>query len=190
VLEGVSSTWLGPNLNQIINHVREGTLDFVLLKPFDSQLWLSTRNLAVWGLPGIGCGLLVVGYAGWQLGFGATDAVRGLVPMALGLAILYSIWFLLASTSLWFVKIYNVTFVLRSFLEAGRFPVSAFPTAYRVFFTFLLPVAFLTTVPAEAMLGRCSLSQLTLALVLGLLLFAAARGFWRFSLRFYSSASS
>ena len=67
---------------------------------------------------------------------------------------LYSLWFLIATTSIWFVKIYNVTEVLRGLLEAGRFPVWSYPALYRVFFTFVVPVAFLTTVPAEAALGR------------------------------------
>ena len=33
LLDGVTNTWLRPNLREIVNYVREGTLDFVLLKP-------------------------------------------------------------------------------------------------------------------------------------------------------------
>jgi len=62
----------------------------------------------------------------------------------------------LAATSIWFVKVWNATEVLRAALVAGRYPVSAYPVALRTFFTFVLPVAFLTTVPAEAILGRGS----------------------------------
>jgi ABC-2 type transport system permease protein len=86
------------------------------------------------------------------------------------------------------VKIYNATEVLRGLLEAGRFPVGAYPALYRVFFTFVVPVAFLTTVPAEAALGRGEVSLL--ALGLASLLFLLARGFFRVALRSYTSASS
>jgi ABC-2 type transport system permease protein len=103
--------------------------------------------------------------------------------------ILYSLWFLLATTSIWFVKIYNVTEVLRGLLEAGRFPVGAYPALYRVFFTFVVPVAFLTTVPAEVALKRGE-APLLLAGGLALLLFLLARGFFRLALRSYTSASS
>ena len=46
VLDGMASTWLRPNLSSIVTHVREGTLDFVLLKPIDSQFWLSLRTIS------------------------------------------------------------------------------------------------------------------------------------------------
>ena len=42
----MATTWLRPNLGAIVTHVREGTLDFVLLKPIDSQFWLSLRTLS------------------------------------------------------------------------------------------------------------------------------------------------
>ncbi len=66
----------------------------------------------------------------------------------------------------------------------------AYPTAYRFFFTFVVPVAFLTTVPAEAMLGRVQVGWIVGAGVLALGLLFVARFFWRFALRFYTSASS
>ena len=97
---------------------------------------------------------------------------------------------MLGATSIWFVKIYNVTEVLRGLLEAGRYPMVAYPIAYRFFFTFVVPVAFLTTVPAETMLGRVQLGWVIGAGVLALFLFAIATVFWRFALRFYTSASS
>jgi ABC-2 type transport system permease protein len=97
---------------------------------------------------------------------------------------------MLGATSIWFVKIYNVTEVLRGFLEAGRYPMVAYPTAYRFFFTFVVPVAFLTTIPAEAMLGRSDVIWLLGAGVLAIALLLAANLFWQFALRFYTSASS
>ena len=103
---------------------------------------------------------------------------------------LYSLWFLLGATSIWFVKIYNVTEVLRGLLEAGRYPIAAYPTVYRFFFTFIIPVAFLTTVPAEAMLGKTEVVWLFGAGILAVCLFLASIAFWRFALRFYTSASS
>ena len=36
-LNGITNTWFTPNLTEIVKHIREGTLDFVLLKPIDSQ---------------------------------------------------------------------------------------------------------------------------------------------------------
>ncbi|OUL26732.1 ABC transporter permease [Nostoc sp. 106C] len=190
LLQGFSSTFLAPNLNSIVRHVQEGTLDFVLLKPIRSQFWLSTHTLSPWGLPDLVFGSAIIAYAGMRLGLTLNNYLVSAVPLLLGLVILYSLWFILGATSIWFVKIYNVTEVLRGLLEAGRYPIAAYPAAYRFFFTFVVPVVFLTTVPAEAMLGRGQITWLIGAVVLALGLFFVSTWFWRFALRFYTSASS
>ncbi len=190
LLEGFSSTFLAPNLNRIVRHVQEGTLDFVLLKPISSQFWLSGHTISPWGLPDIIFGAIVIFYAGNRLGIQPSAYLISLVPLVFGLAILYSLWFMLGATSIWFVKIYNVTEVLRGLIEAGRYPMAAYPIAYQFFFTFIVPVAFLTTIPAEAMLGRTETSWMIGAGVLAIALLFVSRFFWRFALRFYTSASS
>lgn len=190
LLQGFSSTFLAPNLNRIVDHVQKGTLDFVLVKPISSQFWLSTHTLSPWGLPDIIFGSILIGYAGSRLGITLTNYLISAIPLGFGLGSLYSLWFMLGATSIWFVKIYNVTEVLRGLLEAGRYPMVAYPIAYRFFFTFVVPVAFLTTVPAEAMLGRVQIGWIVGAGVLALGLLIVTRFFWSFALRFYTSASS
>ncbi|MEB3234090.1 MAG: ABC-2 family transporter protein [Cyanobacteriota bacterium] len=192
LLDGVASTWLRPNLGAIVTHVREGTLDFVLLKPIDSQFWLSLRTLSPAGLSEIALGLALIAWAAPRAG--ATPTAGGLLLALLvllaALVTLYSLWFLLATTSIWFVKTWNATEVLRAALTAGRFPISAYPPGLRVVFTLVLPVAFLTTVPAEVILGRGNAVALGSALLVAALSFGLSRAFWRFALGHYTSASS
>ena len=190
ILEGVSESLMTPNLSRIVQHVRLGTLDFVLLKPIDSQFWLSTRNVSLWGIPTVMLGFLLIGVAGYRLDLPWTSYVLGIVPVALALTMLYSLWFILGATSIWFVKIYNVTEVLRAMLEAGKYPIAAFPVAFRFFFTFVVPVAFMTTVPAEMILGRANWNWMIGAAALAIGLFIASRMWWRHALKFYTSASS
>ena len=190
LLQGFSATFLAPNLNSIVEQVQQGTLDFVLLKPVNSQFWLSSRTVSPWGMPDLIFGGVLIAYAGGQLNLEISNYLLSIVPIIFGLISLYSIWFMLGATSIWFVKIYNVTEVLRGLLEAGRFPMVAYPAAYRFFFTFIVPVAFLTTVPAEAMLGRSQVIWVVGAGILALGLLLASSIFWRFALRFYTSASS
>ncbi|MFN6219236.1 MAG: ABC transporter permease [Aphanizomenon sp.] len=190
LLQGFSATFLAPNLNRIVRHVQEGTLDFVLLKPIRSQFWLSVHTISLWGIPDLIFGLLIIGYAGTKLNLGIDKYLLTIFPLCCGLVILYSLWFILGSTSIWFVKIYNVTEVLKGFLEAGRYPITAYPATYRFFFTFVVPVSFLTTVPAQSMLGQIQFVWLLGAGLLALILFFISTQFWRFALRFYTSASS
>ncbi|MEB3321710.1 MAG: ABC-2 family transporter protein [Synechococcaceae cyanobacterium] len=192
LMDGFASTLLHPNLSRIVSHVQNGTLDFVLLQPIDSQFWLSLRTFSPWGLPGILAGLGLIGWAAGRAGTPADPAI--LLPAALmllaGAVLLYSLWFVLAATSIWFVKVWNATEVLRSLMAAGRFPIGAYPAPLRVVFTFVLPVAFLTTVPAQAILGRASSAWLGAGLAVAAAALLASRAFWRFALRHYTSASS
>lgn len=190
LLQGFSATFLSPNLNRIVRHVQEGTLDFVLLKPVRSQFWLSCHTFSLWGIPDLIFGLLIIGYAGTKLGLGIDRYLLTLWPLFCGLVILYSLWFILGATSIWFVKIYNITEVLKGFLEAGRYPITGYPAVYRFFFTFVLPVSFLTTIPAQSMLGEIEFTSLLGAGLLAFVLFFISTQFWRFALRFYTSASS
>ena len=106
------------------------------------------------------------------------------------MVILYNLWFILATTSIWFVKTWNATEVLRALLAAGRYPISAYPVTLRLVFTLILPVAFLTTVPAQMILGEIHLYYLLLGFLIALLFLYLSRLFWYFALRFYTSASS
>lgn len=190
LLTGFAETFLVPNLGRIVTYVQEGTLDFVLLKPVDSQFYVSARSVSPWGVPDLLLGLGLVVWAATRLDLGVLALLRAAPLLALALLSLYSLWFILGAMSIWFVKIYNVTEVLRGLLAAGRFPIAAYPAGYRFFFTFVIPVAFLTTVPVEAARGHLDASWLAAAAAIALVLAVAARLFWRFALRFYTSASS
>ena len=190
LLQGISTTFLVPNLNRIVEQVQQGTLDFVLLKPISSQFWLSTRTVSPWGMPDLIFAGVLITYAGGRLGLEISNYLLSVVPLFFGIMSLCSLWFMWGASSIWFVKIYNVTEVLRGLMEAGRYPMVAYPAAYRFFFTFVVPVAFLTTVPAEAMLGRSHVIWVMGSAILALGLVMASVIFWRFALRFYTSASS
>ena len=192
LLDGVTNSLLRPNLSDIVNHVREGTLDFILIKPIDSQFWLSLRTFSPAGLSEIILGLLIVFWAvdktGNELSF--LSIFMFFISLVCAIIILYSLWFIIASTSIWFVKTWNATEVLRAVLAAGRYPVIAYPVPLRIIFTLVLPVAFLTTVPSELILGLTSFSIVIQAVLFSLLFFFLSRSFWTFALKHYSSASS
>lgn len=192
LLDGITNTFLKPNLSEIVNYVREGTLDFVLLKPIDSQFWLSTRTISPSGLPEICLGFSLIIWSSNRVSNGIhfDHIAIFIISLFCAIIILYSFWFLIASTTIWFVKTWNATEVLRAVLASGRYPVGAYPPSLRLFFTLVLPVAFLTTVPAEMILGNINLLKLFISLLFSIIFFNLSRYFWKFALRFYTSASS
>jgi ABC-2 type transport system permease protein len=190
-LQGMNRVLLSPNLQRIVEHVRTGTLDFVLIKPIDTQFWLSTRRVSPWGLPDVAFGIGMVIYAAARLELPFSRLGLALGPFLLSAVIQYSLWFTLASISIWYVKVHNVTEVLNGLLAAGRYPIDALPAgSYRFVFTFIVPVALLTTVPASVALGREGERWLLFSALFALGSFVFSRAFWRHALRSYTSASS
>lgn len=191
-LEGMQSTFMTPNRTRVTEHVREGTLDFVLLKPIDSQFWLSVRTVSLWGTPNIVMGLVIVVYALITRETRPTVAgvLFGGAALLLAVLMLYSLGYLLCTLTIWFIKLYNITLAMQALVETGRYPITAYPMAYQVFFTFVLPVAFMTTVPAQLMTGRGGAGWLLGAAGVAALLLTLSIAFWRFALRYYTSASS
>ena len=74
--------------------------------------------------------------------------------------------------------------------EAGRWPVGLYPRGLRYALTFLVPIAFATTVPAEALTGRLTWQALLGAVALAAALLGVSRWFWRVGVRHYSGASA
>jgi ABC-2 type transport system permease protein len=190
MMDGVSGVLLSPNLSKIVQYVQKGTLDFILLKPINSQFWLSLRNASPWGIPSLIFGVTLTIYAAIKSGVSPAGMLLGVLPLLFGMVMLYSLWFVIGATTIWFTKIYNATEVLRAVTDSSKYPMSYYPAAFRFVFYFVLPVAFLTTVPAEMMLGKSPYFWIAIEAGLATLLFFAASWFWRFALRSYTSASS
>ena len=192
ILNGITNTWFNPNLSEIVKHIREGTLDFVLLKPIDSQFFISLKKINPSGFLEIMLGicLLLFCIKFNQINLNLSFLCLSLITMTCSICILYSLWFFISTTTIWFVKTWNATEVLRSFLYIGRFPLNSFSFSLRVFFSIFIPIAFITTIPSEVFLGLSQLWKILLEVIVASVFLITSRKFWLFALKFYSSASS
>ena len=192
ILNGITNTWFNPNLTEIVKHIREGTLDFVLLKPIDSQFFISLKKINPSGLLEIILGfcLLLFCIRINDINLNLSFISLSFITIICSICILYSLWFFISTTTIWFVKTWNATEVLRSFLYIGRFPINSFSFSLRVFFSVFIPIAFLTTIPSEVFLGLSQLWKILLEMIVAMVFLITSRKFWLFALKFYSSASS
>jgi len=192
VMSGLIGLVIQPSMERLMEDVRRGTLDFTLTKPEDAQLLVSVGEVQMWKLVDVGIGLMVLGTALVQLGIGLglAQALTFGVALLAGATIVYSFWLILAACSFWFVKVENILMIFQGVYEAGRWPVGMYPRWLRAALTFVVPVAFAVTVPAEAVVGRLTWPVLGLALGLALGMLVGARVFWKWGLRHYSGASA
>ena len=189
---GVIGVVIQPSMEALIEGVHDGSLDFTLTMPEDAQLLASIQDVDIWEVLNILLGIGVLGVALGRLGaqVGVLQAgAFGLMVLAGG-AIVYSFWLILATLSFWFVRVENILVIFQSVYEAGRWPVSLYPGWLRFGLTFLVPVAFAVTVPAEALTGRLTWQTGLLAVALAAALLVVSRLFWKVGLRNYSGASA
>jgi len=125
-----------------------------------------------------------------QINLNINIMTLSIITIICSISILYSLWFFISTTTIWFVKTWNATEVLRSFLYIGRFPLNSFSFSLRIFFSVFIPIAFITTIPSEVFLGVSQLWKIFLEFLVAVVFLFTSRKFWLFALKFYSSASS
>jgi ABC-2 type transport system permease protein len=188
VLEGLIS----PSIVDLLERIRSGAFDYVLLKPIDAQALVSTSRCEPWQIFNLlfAIGLAVYAFVERGEAPAPADLGLGLVLFATGLLAMYSLWIVCAAAAFWVVRLDNLTYLLGAIFDVARWPVSVFPSAWRFVFTFVIPVAVMTTFPAQALLGRLSIERALATIGGALALALASRLVWRLAIRNYTSASS
>lgn len=183
---------LQPNLSQMSNYVRLGTLDYILTKPVNSQFMVSLRNLGLssWAEPFLSMGL--IGYGLWQLKQvpSPLDFAAFIVLSVAAMVVLYALCLAIQSLTFWFINLDGADILVDTTIEAGRFPISFFDGWVRYLLTMIVPAALVTTFPALALLGRAPGWLVLVSVVVACAAFVAASAFWRVALRAYGSVSS
>lgn len=192
ILRALIEGLVSPNLNALVSHIRLGTLDFVLLKPVDAQLLISVSKVVPAKVIDFASG---IGIAVWSIARldsspSLAETSSGILMLVAGALDIYALWLLISCTAFWFVKVDNLTYLFTSIFDAARWPISMFRGWVRLFLTFVIPIAIMTSYPALAVLGKLTLESALSAWALGLGLLFASRQVWNFALRRYSSASS
>lgn len=191
LLGGLVATFVQPNMTRLMADIREGTFDFALLKPVDTQLLVSCRQVNVWQLTDVvvGAAIAVTGV----VRVGAVDVAGALafaVAAVCGAVLVYCTWLVVTTGAFWLVQMAFVTELFEGLYQAGRWPVTIYPGWLRVGLTVLVPLAFAVTVPAQALTGR--LTGLTLAAAVGFtaVVLVVTRWWWGRGVRRYDGASA
>ena len=192
LLGGVIRTTIQPNMQRLMEEVQDGKLDFALTKPEDSQVLISVRDVRIWRVVDVFSGAAVVAYGvgGLERSAGIADILLFLAMLVVGSITIYCFWLVIATLAFWIVAAWNIIELFEGVYATGRWPVSIYPIWLRLSVTFLVPIAFAITVPAEALTSRLDWGTVALALGFAAALFAFTRWWWRFGLRHYTGASA
>jgi ABC-2 type transport system permease protein len=180
------------NLDQLNGIVRRGDLDLYLTKPVNAQFMLSLRRVSVAYLPNT---LILTGYVTWairglpqHIGAGALALYAGVALC--GLISYYAMRFLFGTAVIVLQDAGNVQFLWHNFFRLGTRPDSVYPKSVRWLILTLVPVAFIASVPARALLDQPTPALVWFAPVLSVSLVWISSRTWTWALRHYASASS
>jgi ABC-2 type transport system permease protein len=190
---GIANTFVVPNMQRLVEDIQRGTLDYALTKPADAQTLVSIRQVSIWQAVDIVAGATVLIVALVQLDDGTDGVSRGLAfagLLLLGSWMIYCFWLILASSAFWFTRVDEMQELFQGLFRSGQYPVRIYPAWMRFGLTFLVPIGFAVTVPAEAASDRLTLATVLVALAAAAVLGVASRWFWRRGIRRYGGASA
>jgi ABC-2 type transport system permease protein len=163
-----------------------------LLELADALFLLSTSRFELWRLIDSLVGFVFMGWALWLMGgLPSVGWVSlGALLFFVSIVSLYAITVLVGSLAFFAVRLEGLPHVFNSVLDFARWPVSIFQGVVRVFFSWVLPLALLTTYPVMALSGRLDLVTAIEAIIFAAGLFLVARFAFSRAVGRYTSASS
>ena len=192
VVQGVEELVFQPSFQRFMEHVRMGTLDFILLKPASGQFLVSFRHFQTLQTIQVLVGVVIVGIGLARLGQDLTvgNAFAFVVTLTAGFALIYALLMVLSTLCFWVVRVDNILAIFWAFIDAGRFPVDIYPGWLRFTMSTVVPVGIAVTVPAQAIAGRLDPVGIATTAVGALVAWLFASWFWHQGLRRYTGASA
>lgn len=192
ILIGVFRALFSRNLDNLSYIVHYGKLDTYLLKPVDTQFWMSLHETNIASFFRLPFSILISFYFLYLINVNVFTYryIIFLILLGFGLVILYSIWFLTMTLVIWFTNLTNLKSFLDGLTGATRYPKEIFENTALFLFVLFFPLSLVGSVPTKYLLKKASMTEIYQLIVSAFILFIAARLFWKFALRHYTSASS
>lgn len=87
-------------------------------------------------------------------------------------------------------EIDHTIMIYRDISSLGRFPIDVYKEPVKSVLTYIVPVGVMVGLPAKAFLGLVTPQGVVVSLILGAISIFVALRFWKYALKFYTSASS
>ncbi|MGB9876299.1 MAG: ABC transporter permease [bacterium] len=183
---------LALGIHNMNDYVKRGTLDFILLKPADTQFLISTRFVNWRSLSSIVFPLSLILYLilSLKIKISPLSFILYLLLLLCGFLLQYSLGFIVMTTAIWLVNAEALYALFSQIVDLARYPLSIYKGGVRIFFTFVIPIILIANVPALTLLGELSHHFIAIVFFASVFFFLLSRRFFAYALSFYCSASS
>lgn len=179
------------SFNEFVHTIYNGNLDFILLKPVNSQIMISLRYIKLHGISRLLVGIFVFIWGARLEGLHITFAhwLIFILMMLVGVIIYYSIYFISLCSVFYLGYIRNINFLFRPILSMLFIPFDTILGGINALISWIFPIVFVATVPARVLFDVNPL-QILQGLFLGILLLFLGNLIWKQSLKNYASLNS
>lgn len=181
------------NFYQIPEHIRTGTLDIYITKPVSLQFITTLRHFNIARLtPNLIAGVILITTAWGKLGIPVSFAkIAGYILALISATfITYAVFLAPQILSFWFVKSSGITEIADKCWDFNNMPMAIYGKRMQWIGIFVIPVFFITNLPAMYLLGELSSVYLVWMFLAPLLFMWLIRRFWKTAVLDYTSASS
>lgn len=191
VVDAIYMVIIHDNFDKFSDRVRKGELDLILAKPVNSQFMVSLQRSATAILGNLVIGVGWLTFSLWNLeSFEWPRLLWLLILVPSGVTVFYAFRFFFASSAVIFTKSESVQFIWYQLYKLGMRPDSIYAPWIKYFLLSLFPVAIIASVPARALIDPANPWLFAWSVFMASLALWFTTRFWKFALRFYSSASS
>ncbi len=172
-------------------YIRLGNLDYLLTKPINSQFYITFRGTRPFEFVNILLGIALLSYILPKLGLTNNyfTYIVLLFNLSCGLIIFYSIYYMIATLSIWIINFYSLGSLYYIITNPLTFPTNIYGKTFTFFMTFVLPLGLVISTPVEIFL-RHAYALIFFEILFAALFFYLSTRFWNFALKHYTSASS
>lgn len=191
IISGIYFTLFSKSFYRLSHIVQKGLLDGILLRPLDSQFYISAQYSNITKIiRTILCIILnIYLLQRMNVPIHFTNIISFIFLVIVGVIILYSVSLFLFTLVIWNPELSNLYSLIWDYIQAARYPNEVFQGLHTFIFLFMLPVMFAVTTPTKSLLNKMLWGDVVIICLIASMTFILSRKFWCFSLRGYTSSS-
>lgn len=192
LITGLGSLTFFPFMYGFSRDIQKGEFDFKLAKPLNILFQSAFRWVDIEDLIVAPSAVLLIIYAVWELQpkYLVINSLGFIILLASSMLLLFAILVSIQSLAFRFIQINSVTDFYWSIVNITKYPAKAIKNVSQVALYSLAPIALISSVPAEVLMGRWEPVWIIGSLMISMVAFLISYRIFTSSLRHYSSASS
>lgn len=168
------------------------SLDMMLLKPIDSQIFLTTGRYWFGSISSLLVGGAMIGYGllNDPHSMGLINVVMYLLSVGLAVILFYLIYFFIQTWLFWVEYLQVGEQLWFTLQDLGQYPRKLYQGGMGVMLNIVFPITLAAAVPVEFLFGRIPWYHYGIFVATTGMLALLSRRFWQYSIKKYSSFSS